>query len=285
MNSPGFFGLDISLENASTLISIANGTFISRGTTGGTVDTRAVVEFIGTTATVNADISGCNFQNLADFIATSKVSLTACNIETAALTQGSADIEQCVIRTTSLTSIATLQDPTFGTTTDLNNTEFVQGGAGHAIELATATSYDFTELTFTGYGADTTDSAALDITASTGTVTINIDGGTSTPTYKTAGATVVINNNVTVTLTGMKDTTEVRVYAAGTRTELAGIETVTAGTTDARTFAFSLSAGTSVDITIFAVGYEPIYIQPYTIPASAASLPQAQRFDRNYLNP
>tara|TARA_R100001244_G_scaffold25113_4_gene25578 strand:+ start:39859 stop:41466 length:1608 start_codon:yes stop_codon:yes gene_type:complete len=285
LNSVGFFGLDINLENASTVISISNSTFISRGTTGGTVDTRAIVEFIGTTATAQADITGCNFQNLADFIATSKVDIASCNIETAAFTQGSANVEGCVVTTVSLTSIATLQDPTFGTTTDLNNTEFIQGGAGHAVEIATAGNYTFTEMTWTGYGADTTDSAALDLTAATGTYNLTIDGGT-TPTFKKlGGATVNILNNVTLTLTGMREDTEVRVYNAGTTTEVAGIETVTGGTLDDRSFAFSLAALLSIDINIFNVDYDPVYFRAFPMPSAAASIPISQRIDRSFNNP
>ena len=98
-------------------------------------------------------------------------------------------------------------------------------------------------------------------------------------------ATTDVQNNVTVTLTGMRDSTEVRVYTAGTRTELAGIEDATAGSPDARTFAFSLAAALSIDINIFNVDYEPVYLRAFTMPASAASIPIAQRFDRNYTNP
>jgi hypothetical protein len=201
LNSVGFFGLDIHLQNAASVVSITNGTFISRGTSGGTVDTRAVVETIGTSGT--ATLSGCNFQNLADFICTSAISVQDCNIETVALTQGSADIEGCVITTHSATSVACLQDPTFAASTDLNNCEFVFGSGGHAIELsAVGATVTLTNITFTGYGADTTDNAAIDVTAATGTTTINWSGGTE-PTYKTAGATVIIQNTVNVSVTAL----------------------------------------------------------------------------------
>jgi hypothetical protein len=122
-------------------------------------------------------------------------------MQTALLVQSGSDISNTVIRTTSLTSIATLQDPTFGSSSGLHDVDFLQTGAGHAIEIDTAGSYDFNRLTFTGYGADTTDSAAIDVTETTGTVTINVIGG-DTPTYKTAGATVaIVANPVTHQLT------------------------------------------------------------------------------------
>lgn len=282
LNSIGFYGLDIDLGDSSTVISISNCSFISRGTTGGTVDTRAEFEVIGSSGSLTLD--SCNFQNMSTCTLTGGATLTGCNIETNLLVQGSANISECVILTTSLTSVACLQDPTFGTTTDLHDTEFVQGGAGHAIELDTAGTYDFTGLTFTDYGSTGTDSAAIDVTETTGTVTINVTGG-STPTYKTAGATVVINNNITLTLTGLRENTEVRVYTAGTRTELAGTEAATDGSLDNRSFSFSVAAAISVDITIFNINYNALYIKSFTTPSTSASVPISQVLDRSYDNP
>lgn len=98
-------------------------------------------------------------------------------------------------------------------------------------------------------------------------------------------ASTTVENNVSVTLTGMRDNTEVRVYTAGTTTELAGIEDATAGSVDNRSFTFALAAALSVDINIFNVDYDPVYLRSFTIPASAASIPVSQRFDRSYNNP
>jgi len=141
-----------------------------------------------------------------------------------------------------------------------------------------------TNMTWTGYGADTTNDAAIDVTAASGTTTINWSGGTA-PTYKTAGATVVLVNTVNVTLTGMKDNTEVRVFATGTTTELDGIEDATTGTTDDRSFTVSLAATTAVDIRLISVAYEIEKITNFVFPSSDASIPVQQRRDRNYVNP
>lgn len=85
----------------------------------------------------------------------------------------------------------------------LDGTSFTKGtGTTHAIEfgLTSPTSMTLTNVNFSGYGADGSTSAALHIKRTTGTVTINIIGGT-TPTYKSDGATVVIvSGTVTVTL-------------------------------------------------------------------------------------
>lgn len=198
LNSTGFFGLDIGLQNASSVIDISGCSFISRGTSGGAVDTRAVFEVTGTSGALTLD--ACTFQNMYDFVLTSGATVTGCSIETRAMTQGSADVSGCTITTNSASSVACLTDPTFGTTTDLHDCEFVFGSGGHALELSTVgASVTLTNITFTGYGATGTASSAIDVTAATGTTTINWSGGTE-PTYTTAGATVLVVNSVTVTV-------------------------------------------------------------------------------------
>ncbi len=159
------------------------------------------------------------------------------------------------------------------------------GSTGHAIRITTAGTYTFNGNTFTGFGAIGTNFAAI-FNDSGGLVTLNITGGGGTPTYRNgAGATTTVNNNVTVTLTGLRDLTEIRVYTSGTTTEVAGIEDATAGSADARMFAFALAGGSVVDIRIHNKTYEALSILTYTIPTSDASLPISQRFDRNYSNP
>jgi len=118
-----------------------------------------------------------------------------------------------------------------------------------------------------------------------GLVTINVSDG-STPTIRNAlDSTTVINNNVAVTFSGMRDNTEVRVYAAGTKTELDGIENATAGTPDNRTFVASVAGATSVDYVLHNTQYEYIRVEGFTWPATATIIEVQQRFDRNYDNP
>jgi len=184
---PGDVGFLADLDTASSDIAFS-GLYISDGALA-TSDTRADLVFSGTTGVGGIFGTVRNFRNVT---LTSVTPILNADIECQLLTQASADISASVIRTNSLTSVATLQDPTFGSTTDLFDVEFIQAGAGHAIEIDTAGSYDFNDLIFTGYNvADEEDDSALDITETTGTVTININGG-STPTFKSAGATVVI---------------------------------------------------------------------------------------------
>jgi hypothetical protein len=173
----------------------------------------------------------------------------------------------------------------------IDGSQFTMAGTPtHAIEFPTGMTnqtINIVDCNFTNYSvSNAQNDSVFNVLATTGTLTISVSGGSGTISYKTAGATVVVSNDVTVTLTGMRDTTEVRVMQAGSNTvELAGIESATVGTTDDRSFAFSLSAATSVDIYIVNTTYENIEIYGYVVPGSATSLPQQQRFDRVYLNP
>jgi hypothetical protein len=130
-------------------------------------------------------------------------------------------------------------------------------------------------------------SANAAIHNSTGSaVTINVTSGGATPSVRNSnGSSTVVNNNTTITLTGMRDNTEVRVYRAGTTTEIAGIENVVDGSVDDRTFDFSDAAGNSVDIVVHNIEYVYIKISNFTIPATDSSIPIQQQFDRNYSNP
>jgi hypothetical protein len=112
----------------------------------------------------------------------------------------------------------------------VTNTQFVSDGTGYAIEITgTAASLTLTNVGFTGYaGANgSTGNEAVFVNIASGTVTINISGG-STPTYRTAGATVVVVSSATKTFTGLPVGTEVRVRR-GSKT-LAVDGNVTTGT-------------------------------------------------------
>lgn len=147
----------------------------------------------------------------------------------------------------------------------------------NALLVDTIATYEFSELFFSGNTYDVEN-------ASTGLVTINVSDGDS-PTYiNTNGGTVTVNNNVAITLTGMKDNTEVRVYEQGTSNELAGVENAITGTTDDREFTFSLSAGVNIDIHIFNTTWISTNIYNYTVPSSTTALPVTQVIDRVYKN-
>jgi len=225
MVETGYHRFRVNLGNASTAVTITGATFDSIGKRNNdgdrgyttTEDSRLVVVVTGTAGSL--DLIGVVFKNLASFTATSATTVTLSDIEAALIVQGSADISDTIFRTTSLTTVAALQDPTFGTTTDLHDVEFVQAGAGHAIELDTATTYTFTNLQFTGYGGTpgsngTPSSGASDaaiVNSSGGAVTINISGGDVPSVRNTAGSTTTVVATVNYTINNIVNPSEVTV--------------------------------------------------------------------------
>lgn len=123
------------------------------------------------------------------------------------ITQNSAVIDGCTFTDSKITSAA-LADMD-----NISNCSFTSSGTGHAIEVGgSASTITFTGNTFTGYAASngSTGNEAIYVNITTGTVTINISGG-DTPSIRTAGATVIVNNSKTKTFTGLPENTEVRI--------------------------------------------------------------------------
>jgi hypothetical protein len=85
----------------------------------------------------------------------------------------------------------------------------------------------------------------------------------------------------TLTLTGLKANTEVRIFNAGTTTELAGIEDVTGS------FAWLYDTETvsSVDVSILSLGYQNLRLLALPLGSSDVTVPVQQVLDRQYLNP
>jgi hypothetical protein len=91
------------------------------------------------------------------------------------------------------------------------------------------------------------------------------------------GGAVVINKPATLTLTGLGNPTEVRVFIAGTETEIAGQEDVTSGT-----FIASVQVA-SVDVSIISLA-EQIFRLKAVDTSASVSLPIQQLLDRQYSN-
>ena len=161
------------------------------------------------------------------------------------------------------------------TTANPNNiTDSFFANNDRAIELTATGTYTFDGITFAGNTFDVYNNSG-------GSVTINVVGGGDTPTVTNgAGASTTVNNNVSVTYTGLQNNSEVRVYTAGTDTELDGIENVVGNQ-----FAYTLQAGTDVDVVIFHIQYDPIHFDDFTVPTTDATIPVQQIFSRNYSNP
>lgn len=181
----------------------------------------------------------------------------------------------------------------------------------HAIRLGditTTVSRDIDGHSFVGYGTGSTgsttgitgtDSAAIEVNVASGqTLTLNIINGADIPTFQNLGAgTVTITAAVNVRITGLEDSSEIRIFSAGTTTELAGAESIvggvgtgvsngTVGTLGGKnTFTFSTTGGASLDIIPFNIGLNSIPIYGYTVPANGGDLPVTQTSDAVFSNP
>lgn len=249
-------------------------------------------------ANITADFRACTFIGWDQGI------LTGSNVWNNAIFTGCGQVETIGSNLTNsiftgYTGLANTSQLYWNTTTNpntlLDGCSFTMPAtATHAIEFPTGMTNQtitLTDIEFLGFGAtNNANDSHFNVLATTGTLTINISGGNNDTTggvysYRTAGAAVVIQNTVAVTLTGLQDNTEIRVMQQNSNTvELAGTDNATDGTAGDRSFTFSLSAGTIVDIYIVNILYENQEIEDFTIPSLAVSIPIQQRFDRNYLN-
>lgn len=115
----------------------------------------------------------------------------------------------------------------------------------------------------------------------TGTGTLdwtNTNGSNAVIGSTPNGGTINFINPATLTVTPLIVDSEVRVYVAGTETEIAGIES--SGTS----FSNSISVN-SVDVTIHKEDYVNIKVKNLDMTSGDVVLPASQRFDRNYRNP
>ncbi len=203
-HSRGLFGVSFDIGNASSIME-DGATIIGEGTRNGVDanDTRPDYEVIGTAGAYT--FTGV-LRNFRDVAFTSVCDVNGA-IECMLLTQASANIENAIISCNALTNVATLQDPTFGSTTDLNNTLFKQTGAGHAIEALGSASY--TNITFQDFGGTpgsnlvagtgAADAAVFNDTG--GAITITVVGGDSPSVRNGAGATTTVIQTVSLSVT------------------------------------------------------------------------------------
>jgi hypothetical protein len=94
------------------------------------------------------------------------------------------------------------------TGTTISNCSFTAlGSSDYAIEIPVAGTYSLTGITYAGYGTN----KHLNVSATTGTVTVNISGG-DIPSYTSAGATVSIVASATVAVNGLATGSRVKAY-------------------------------------------------------------------------
>lgn len=163
-----------------------------------TPDTRPDLTFTGTAGT--STVSSCSLTSLRNIALQTNVSVSDTNIITCqSLTMNGGTLTDCAISSPTLWA----GEP-FITTANMsaiNGCTFTGGSElGHAVELTANGTYSSTDNTFSGYGADDSDTAAI-YNNSGGAITLNITGGTTPTVRNGAGSsTTLVINPVTTTV-------------------------------------------------------------------------------------
>lgn len=182
---------------------------------------------------------------------------------------GAAVATNCVFQNSDAASSVVVAD-----LADLAQCRFVSDGSNNGVELTSLGSGSMTwDNKLTGYSG-TAGNAGLFVNVGSGTLDISVSAFGDTPTIRTAGATVNIVVSTTLELTGLVAGSEVRVFEAGTTTEVAGVES--SGTTYSTPITVS-----SVDISILSLGYQNIRLKAQATNVDR-SIPIQQVVDRQY---
>jgi len=167
------------------------------------------------------------------------------------ITTGGATLDGCIIDDTFNATIAvTTASP--AEAGKISNTEFISGGAGNGLEITgTAANVTLNGIDFTGYSLTVDADKAIYVNIATGSMTINISGGsgvTAASHVRTAGATILVTADLSITLSPLLAGSVVSVYLTGTSTLVD--ETLNSGTS----FNFAVPISTGVDIVILEGG-------------------------------
>ncbi len=266
------------IGNALTSI-VLDGTLESLGDTTD-IDSRVDINTTssGTPGTVTGKGSLVNCRNV---VLTDDWTFTG-RIECLDLTQAGATLNDSTLVFSSATSVAACDDQDFA---KLERATIVQDGAGHAFEVAGTTTITLVEMVGLdasgGFGADTTNSAALHFTATSGTIIVNLTNMGTDPTYKTDGVIVSFVASYTLTLTGIASGVQTTIVNSSTRVELQN------STSTGVDITYTHSGGEIVDILFMANDYDPLGSDIYdlTLPSSDSSIPISIADERNYVNP
>lgn len=270
-----FMGLTVDLTLSASQWEVKNQTVTSSNVTAAAK--RYDITFVGTlgSATISdgAVILGARLVEM-----TSAVSMAGGTVDAVEITQGNASLTGGIIQTRGQAGVACIDDPNFN---NISNITFSQTGSGHAIEISAAGTYNLVDLSFQGYSADGTNGAAIYVSATTGTVELNIAGG-STPSFRTAGANVVISNPKTITITNIPVGLEVRVRKGAYTLAYDG--NVTSGTFVYGHQGRPIGLEIPIVITVGGVGDDGTPYERRDIEAEETNVDQVFRFEQS-INP
>jgi hypothetical protein len=236
----------------------------------------------------NADVnfSSCTFTDMGTFDFLTNSTIEDCIFRRCEQVYwGQGQFDGCTFESTRASAAIYTED-----LTDIDNCTFNGADEGNnAIHMGASGTYTFVGNTFTGYGASGSPSAAI-YHDSGGHLTINVQNGDTPTVYDVGTSSSEVNNPVILTLSGIVSGSEVRLYSAGTTTELDGIEdTVTPDDDDATKtkfeYSYTYAASTRIDIVVHHIDYVYYRLENYLLAATSTSLPIAQVSDRWYSNP
>ena len=192
----------IEVNNASSIITLTNITFISLGTV-----SKGSFEMIND-ATV--DLTGCSFNGMNTFIFDSNATVDACIFNSCALiTSGGGTYTNCVFNKPTGAIGVTTASPAEAEL--ISNSKFISDGTGNGLEITgTAADMTLTDVDFEGYSTTVDANKAIFVNIATGSMTLNISGGsgvTADAHVRTAGATVTVASSVPVAITVLDDST------------------------------------------------------------------------------
>ena len=232
-----------------------------------------------TTSATLVELTSCQFVNMNSFTFNSTYTVDGTVFRgCGTVTSGSAAISNCQFNDS--TALSSLNVGTNGTA-NLSNLSFKSAGTGHGLEITGGgTSFTLNNFTFTNYAASdgSTGNEAVYVNIGSGTVTIT--SGTNF-TVRTAGATVIKNiGQKTLSITNVISGSDVVIKSSGTTTKLQDDQDI-AGTSSA--YSYTYSAGTFVDVAVYAEGYVPYYVNGFELPAEGGTIQVSQSIDRNYV--
>ncbi len=233
----GWSGVAVDLQNASTAVTIG-AQLIGLGDAT-VVDTRPDHTVTGTAGTYAFTGQLLSHRNVTVADNPTNITFSNCVVECVLLASGSSggriNFQNSTLRTLSTSGVATMVLGAGSGSFDLPTSTFTnntveQGGTGHAIEITATGTYTFDSLTFSGYGADGTNDAAV-YNSSGGAVTINVIGSGNTPTVRNStGSSTTVNLSKSLVVSGMVDGSEVTVVRQSDGVQLFHTESTSGGT-------------------------------------------------------
>jgi hypothetical protein len=219
----------------------------------------------------NTDYTGSTFVGVADQIVSNGGTFAACTFDSPGV---------------AVDESAFVYNETADPGTILAGSSFVKGAnAHHAIELglSSPTSVTLDGVSFSGFGAAAANDATIYVKRTSGTVTINLTNGADTPTIKTDGATVNIQQSVTLTFTPLIAGSAITVARSTGQT--VEYDNGNSGTSAAFAYNAATLGGVLVDITIMQVGSVPIVVRSFALPSTSQDFNVSQIDDTVFDNP